>query len=75
MIHGPAVVENEMSDTKRAAASTRNSNTSTSITGVTTIVDESPEVAIEEESYSEGDLPHLLAMASIYNKVLALFYK
>ena len=46
MIPGPALVDNELSDTKREAASTRNSNISIRITGVTTIVDEAPDVAI-----------------------------
>ena len=48
------MVQNESSDAQRAAATARNTTTTTGITGVPKIVDESPEVVIDEESNSEG---------------------
>ena len=44
------VVENESSDAHRAVAAARNSNITTGITVVPIIVDEAPEVIIDEES-------------------------
>ena len=44
------VVENELSDAQREAADASNDNMTTGITGVPTIVDESPEVVIDEKT-------------------------
>ena len=44
-----------MSYSQRAAVAASNSNIYTGIIGVPKIVDESPEVVIDKESYSEGE--------------------
>ena len=53
------VVENELSDAQREAADASNDNMTTGITGVPTIVDESPEVVIDEKSDSKGETEYL----------------
>ena len=47
------MVENSFSDAQRSVESTSNYNITTSITELPTIVDEAPEVVIDEETYSE----------------------
>ena len=48
-----------MSDSQREAKGTRNGNITTRITGVPKIVDEAPEVVIDEERDSEGETDSL----------------
>ena len=55
IILGTLVVENELSDSHRSAAVSRNANITDGITGVPTIVDKAPEVFIYEEIGSEGE--------------------
>ena len=55
MIPMTAVEVNELSDTQREMSATRNSKITPGITGVPTIVDEAPEVVIDEESNNEGE--------------------
>ena len=53
MIPVPAVMENELSESKRAVAAAKNSNITISITGVPTIEDEELDVVIDKESNSK----------------------
>ena len=48
MSPGPEVVENEFTDAHRSASDARDFNINTRITVVPAIVDESPEVVIDE---------------------------
>ena len=56
MILGTAVVENEFIGAQREMLATSNFNIDTGITGLTIIVNEAPEVVIDEESDSEGEI-------------------
>ena len=59
MILGTAEVENELSYSQTSASAARNSNRTTGITGLSVILDQSPEVAIDEENDIEGDIDSL----------------
>ena len=50
MIPGPEVAENKLSDAHRADSAAKNFNMNTGFTVVPIIVDEAPEVIIDEES-------------------------
>ena len=55
MILGTVVAENELSDVHRSGAKARNENITTGIIEGTIIVDETPDVVIDEEINSEGE--------------------
>ena len=61
------VVENELSDAQREAADASNDNMTTGITGVPTIVDESPEVVIDEKSDSKGETEYLWDEVNVHD--------
>ena len=55
MILGTVVAENELSDVHRSGAKARNEKITTGIIEGTIIVDETPDVVIDEEINSEGE--------------------
>ena len=66
MMSWPFLVENGLSYVHRAAAYARNSNITNGISVVPTIVDEAPEVVIDEESDSEGETYPLIDEINVH---------